>query len=175
MSTLFEDLGEALTESGADPVHLIVAEVAGSFDVIALSANDAREDSFPLPAELYHGIIMVAEKRKLGATWMHASFSMVVAQEKLPEDFFEEKEVAEHGSLLRVSRIGRPGLKYLALFEAVHRENSTALDELKNLALDQRELLKVTRWFRTEGILENRHGTRLTEVLCTLIQSESPE
>ncbi|MDB4804817.1 hypothetical protein OAG96_02975, partial [Akkermansiaceae bacterium] len=118
MSTLFEDLGEALTESGADPVHLIVAEVAGSFDVIALSANDAREDSFPLPAELYHGIIMVAEKRKLGATWMHASFSMVVAQEKLPEDFFEEKEVAEHGSLLRVSRIGRPGLKYLALFEA---------------------------------------------------------
>ena len=170
MNDLLQDLGEALVETGADPIHVIVAEMAGSFDVIAVAVNYGHQDGFPLSPELHHGVIMVAEKRQLGPTWMHASFSMVVAQEKLPEDFFEGGQEAEHGELLRVTHLSRSGQKYLAIFEAVHRENSTALEELKALKLSQTELLKVTRWLRTEGILENRHGSRLTEVICALTQ-----
>ena len=168
MNDLLQDLSEALAETGADPIHVIIAEMAGAFDVIAIARNEGHQEGFPLAPELHHGIIMVAEKRKLSATWMHASFSMVVAQEKLPADFFEAGQETDHGKALRVTSLSRAGLKYLALFEAVHRESAAALEQLKNLALSQSELLKVTRWLRTEGLLENRHGDRLTEVLCQL-------
>jgi len=165
---LLEDLAKALSDTGAEPVHLTVANMAGTFDVIALASNGGRVEGFPIPPELHHGITCVAKKRNLSPAWMHASFSMIVAQEKLPEDFFAEEDQIDHGPVLRVSRLGRAGLKYLALFEAVHRASSPALEELKKLELKPSELLKITRWVRTEGILENRHGYRLTEVLSAL-------
>ncbi|MDE0861562.1 MAG: hypothetical protein OSA93_15470 [Akkermansiaceae bacterium] len=161
-------LGAALEQAEVPRLRLIVAEMAGSFDVIALEENGDVAEAFPLPSALQEGIFSIAETEQLSPTWMHASFSMVVTPKQLPDDLQEGQSTHHFGEKLEVQLLGRSGLKYLAIFEAVHRQNESALNLLKDLQLSALELLKITQWLRTERILENRHGDRLTEVITSL-------
>jgi hypothetical protein len=161
-------LGAALEKSKASPLRLIVAEMAGSFDVIAIEENGNIAEGFPLPSDLQEGIFSIAEAEQLSPTWMHASFSMIVTPGQLPDDLQEDQSTHHFGEKLEIRLLGRSGLKYLAIFEAVHRQNESALSLLKDLQLSALELLKITQWLRTERILENRHGDRLTEVITSL-------
>ena len=118
MSELLDDLGKTLATQGGSHSHLVIAEIANTHEVIAIGLQGARQEGFPLPPDLYQAIIEIAEKRALPITWMQASFSMIVPQEKLPLDFFDDEQTTTHHGL-SIHHLGRSGLKYLALFEAV--------------------------------------------------------
>ena len=135
------------------PFHLLVWEKPKGFEVVAVRGEE-WEDAFPLPVEVQEA---AAAMEMILDTTTAARLEIGA----MPEDFWEELEEVEYGSSLRVSLLGRPGRKYLEVFEAVRKEESG-----EGLSLQDEEVMKVARWIREAGIFDFRSGEVLMEVLA---------
>lgn len=149
----------AMAELLEEPAHLVVWKRATDFEVVAV-ADESFKDAFPLP-------LPVQAAAADAGLILDTSTAARIEIERMPDDFWEDLEAVDYGERLQVSLLGPSGAKYLEVFHAVR---SSASDEVvePDLTLNEKELLRVARWLREEGIFDHREGDLMMEVLTRL-------
>ena len=140
--------------------HLVVWEKGEGFEVVAIIAG-SFQDAFPLPMEVQ------AAAAEIGMV-LDTTTAARVEIEDMPGDFWEELDEVEYGSRLKISRLGRPGRKYLEIFHAVNSGQDFDQSSLADLKLTEAELLNVTRWLREKSLFDHRSGDLIMEILTQL-------
>lgn len=156
MNSELQKLGEQLEA----PAHLVVWEAAGRFEVVAVE-DGGFNDAFPLPLHVQSA---AAEAGMILNTTTAARLEI----EQLPEDFWEQLAETGYGDLLTVSVLGRSGCKYLEVFHAVSAGGNYDRTGLKEMKLEEGELLKVVRWMREQKLFDHRSGDVMMEILTQI-------